>query len=647
MVKPSYTFGPFVFDRIGYRVLRGRDQLDLTPKLLDLLLFLLQRPAELVTKEELLDALWPDANVTENALAQAVSELRQALGDDASHPQFIKTISRRGYRFVAAVEPVVSERAAPRRDDARSDPAEATPAASETTTGAGPAAPVHDANTIAVLDFANVSGDPSVAWLASGIAETVTGDLRALGHLKVVDRWRVMEASHRTDGSLQQVTADLRARFAVVGSYQLNGDRLRITARVVDVVSGEALADAKVDGPLDGIFELQDQIVARLSKELGVPVRPRTTGQGGGHETRSLEAYRAFTEGWLRLESLDITEMARASEDFERAVSLDRHYALAYTGLASAEFVIYETTRSENAPDRERLDRAIAHARHAVRLDEALAEAHATLALLLVDASKPSEAVGSARRAAALEPSNWRHLFRLGYASWGDARLRAIEATLALHPDFAFAYFQAAMVHVARNHLPLAEATLRQGAAVQDRQIQRRERFPALGLHWLLGLVRLAQDDVDEALAEFERELQLADPRRLYGREYAMNAWHARSLTLLRASRGGEAREALQRALELYPNHVQSLIALGEFARADAAIAILETRRPIEAAMASAQLQAARGHATDAVESLGRLVADAPPGFAGWTIPIEPLLRQLADTKGFARVIDRLAHRAV
>src|SRR5207247_1818346 len=135
---------------------------------------------------------------------------------------------------------------------------------------------------------------------------------------------------------------------------------------------------AKVDGPLTGIFELQDQVVARLSKELGMPVHPRAAAHAGGYETRSLEAYRAFTEGWMRLESLDITETPRAIEDFGRAVSLDRHYALAYTGLASAEFIVYETTRSENAPDRDRLDRAIEHARHAVRLDDALAEAHAT-----------------------------------------------------------------------------------------------------------------------------------------------------------------------------------------------------------------------------------------------------------------------------
>src|SRR4029453_9226585 len=185
-------------------------------------------------------------------------------------------------------------------------------------------------------------------------------------------------------------------------------------------------------------------------------------------------------------------------------------------------------TRLENEPARALLERAMDHARRAIALDETLAEAHATLALLLVSAWQTTEAVRAARRAVALEPSNWRHFFRLGHASWGDERLRAANNTLALCPDFAFAHFQMAMVHVARGHLREAETVLRQGAAVQDRQISRGDRYPALGLHWLLGLVRLAQDDVVEALEEFEREQQFAKPHRLYGREFAMNSWFCR-----------------------------------------------------------------------------------------------------------------------
>jgi tetratricopeptide (TPR) repeat protein len=295
-----------------------------------------------------------------------------------------------------------------------------------------------------------------------------------------------------------------------------------------------------------------------------------------------------------------------------------------------------------------------------VTLDAALAEAHATLALVLVSAWDTIDAVRSARRAVALEPANWRHFFRLGHASWGDERLRAAANTLALYPDFAFAHFQMAMVHVARGHLADAETMLRQGAAVQDRQIGRGERYPALGLHWLLGLVRLAQDDVEEALREFERERGLAEPHRLYGREYEMNALQARGACLLRVRRHEEAIDCFQRALAIFPGHAQSnlglalgLRAAGSQGPAETAWrnvhAVLETlgaSRPIEGAIVRSQVLAAEGDTRNAGLALCTLLKDAPAGFAAWTLPVEPFLQQLAGTREFTAALARLAERA-
>lgn len=644
MPAASYRFGPFFVDRTAYCVLKDDDALTLTPKLLDLLFHLLDHSGTLVTKEELLDALWPGANVTDNALAQAMSELRQALGDDAGAPQFIKTVARRGYRFIAAVQTLAS------------GPSDVQPAAGSA--AAGHHAPSDD-RTIAVMDFVNVTGDADSAWLSAGIAETVTGDLSALGHFRVVDRRRVMEAARRTSGSLQQMAADVGARLAVVGSFQRQADRIRITSRVIDVVSGEALADAKVDGPLDEIFDLQDQVVGQFSRELGLPASAMS-GAGAGHETPSLEAYRALSEGWVRLESLDVREMPQAIADFERAATADPHYALALTGLANAEFALYESTRSENEPAQDLLDRAVQHARRAVQLDDMLAEAHATLALVLVSLWDTDAAVVSARRAVALEPANWRHLFRLGHASWGDQRLRAAASTLALYPDFAFAHFQMAMVHVARGHLSEAETVLRHGAAVQDRQLGRGGRYPALGLHWLLGLVRLAQDDIEEAIAEFDREHTLAEPHRLYGREYAMHALHGRGAALLRVNRPDHAIDSFGRALELYPSHAPSHIGLALAFRAtrsttsadaaiggaESALVTLTRTRPLEAALVRAQTLAMRADADEAVATLGHLLQEAAPGFAAWTLPVEPFLTQLKASKEFTGILEQLAERA-
>lgn len=606
-----YRFGPFVVDRSAYRVTREGMPVDLTPKLLDLLLHLLDNAGVLVTKEALLDALWPGANVTDNALTQAVSELRQALGDDAAAPRYIKTIARRGYRFVAPIAP-------------------AQPQAGDQSAAAGERA-------IAVLDFTNVTGDPESAWLSAGIAETVSGDLRGLGGFRVVDRWRVTEAVRRTGGSLQDVAAALQVRLAAIGSFQRNGDRVRITARVVDVVSGEALADAKVDGRLDDIFALQDEVVSQFASELGLAGPAAAPHR---RDTPSLEAYRAVMEGWLRVETLDIRELPRAIADFERAVTIDPRYALAYTGLANAEFASYEATRSDETPARDLLDRAVTHGRQAVQLDESLAEAHGTLALILVSAHDPVAAIRAARRAVVLEPGNWRHLFRLGHASWGEERLRAGSATLALYPDFAFAFFQSAMVHVARGQLTEAERVLRHGAAVQDRQIGRGERYPALGLHWLLGLVRLAQDDTREAIEEFDRERALAAPHRLYGREYTMHAHLGHGAALLRTGRRGEAARSFKAALAHYPGH--PLPSAGLSVAEGSPFAVQPVANPFTRALVLGVL----GRADDAAGLLTRVLEDAPPGFTGWWLPVEPFLSQVADNNALMGVMRRLAERA-
>jgi tetratricopeptide (TPR) repeat protein len=248
----------------------------------------------------------------------------------------------------------------------------------------------------------------------------------------------------------------------------------------------------------------------------------------------------------------------------------------------------------------------------------------------------------------------------LGHASWGDERLRAAAHTLALYPDFAFAHFQTAMVHVARGHLTEAETVLRQGAAVQDRQIGRGDRYPALGLHWLLALVRLAQGDVEEALRELDRERQLAEPHRLYGREYEMNSLSGRGACLLRTGRAQEAADCFTRALQLYPDHAQSTLGMSVALRmsgsqdaAEAAIRkthaildVLTATRPIEAAIVRAQLLAVAGKLLEAGAVLCKTLDEAPPGFAAWTLPIEPFLLQLAGTQSFTPALTRLSTRA-
>jgi DNA-binding winged helix-turn-helix (wHTH) protein/tetratricopeptide (TPR) repeat protein len=636
-----YRFGPYTLDPAAYRLLRESEVVQLSPKIIDLLLYLVARQPALVSKDDLFKALWPDVAVTDNALTQAVSELRQALGDDSSKPAYIQTVARRGYRFIAQVST-----AAPSADEASHAVAQ----------GVAPYEHAPAQLSIAVMDFANVSGDRELAWLASGIAETVTNDLRATSPMRVVDRVRVVEAVRRVGSDLSTLRAELHLDLAVVGSFQRSGNRLRITARVVDAAGGDATAEAKADGPLDHVFELQDRIVTQFADTLRMGGRqPRSIG-----DTSSLDAYRAFTEGRVRLESLEASLVPDAIADFERAVSLDPRYAAAHVGLANARFWQYEMSRARNQPDAVLLARAIDHVRQAIELERDLAEAHATLSFLMMSAGRATEALVAARRAVALEPRYWGNQFRLAHAAWGEERLQALARTMDLYRDFPFVHFEMAMVHIARGHLDRAEAVLREGTIVQDRQADRKQRYPAKGLHWLLGVVRLACGDAGEAQQEFQRELA-SGTSQLYAREFAMNAHDGAGFAYLRTNEPAQAVAAFNRALELFPEHARTLVGLGAalaaagdaagaeaaFARTATAIdALRRGGRGSEATLAEAMCHTVQGRIEPALQSLNALLDRPDLPFSGWTIPIEPLLEPVRKQADFARVATRLADRA-
>jgi DNA-binding winged helix-turn-helix (wHTH) protein/tetratricopeptide (TPR) repeat protein len=633
---PSFRFGSFVADGAAYRLLNGAESIELSPKALDLLFLFAARPGTLVTKDDMLQALWPGIAVTDNAITQVVSELRQALGDEPASPQFIETVPRRGYRFIATVDPV----------------AQAAPAATASTT-----APPSGTRSIAVLDFVNVSRDADVAWLAAGIAETVTNDLRAIADLRVIDRAALPRVE---PGGEADAAKSSGLDLLVAGSFQRAGDQLRIAARVIHVPTRETLAQAKADGALAEVFHLQDRLVIELSSGLAVRVTAAARARISARETASLDAYRALTEGRLKLETLDPAQVSAAMADFERALALDPQYALAHVGLAHAHFWRFQASRARNVPERNELVAAVTHARAGADLDPELAEAHAALAFLLASADRPAEAVAAGRRAVALEPGNWRHLFRLGMAAWGEERLLCLNAVIAQYPQLAYAYFGAAMVHVARGDLTRAEDVLRAGIALSDRPSPGAGRFPANGLHWLLGLVRLASDDAAGATAEFDRELERKSPS-LFTEEFAMDAYDGHGFA--RLDRGDDAGAAamFDRALERYPGHARSLVGLAEVARragddaraavrlAEAATAIDELGRggrTAEAAMAQAYWHMVSGQEGEAVNVLSHLLASAPAGSAGWTLPVEPWLAPVRQTPDGRTLLSRIAARA-
>jgi tetratricopeptide (TPR) repeat protein len=231
---------------------------------------------------------------------------------------------------------------------------------------------------------------------------------------------------------------------------------------------------------------------------------------------------------------------------------------------------------------------------------------------------------------------------------------------MELYPHFPFAHLEAAMVHIARGALDRAESVLREGARGQDRQADLRERFPAKGLHWMLGLVRLARGDLGEARVEFEREIA-AGTTQLYAAEFSMNAWGGLGFVALQTRQPAEAVAMFERGLERYPEHTRlltglaaALLAQGDmravddvFERTTAAIETLRRNgRAADASLAEAFQHTVQGRHTEAVEALRRLVELPSPPFTGWTIPVEPLLAPLCTQPGFDAVAARLAENA-
>ena len=385
------------------------------------------------------------------------------------------------------------------------------------------------------------------------------------------------------------------------------------------------------------------ETVARRGYRFASPVERTVVRESDAALDALLAPHRAFVEGRAALETLDAREVAHALAVFENAVRAAPEYAVAHVGLATACVMRFETTRADLAPDRDALTRALSHAREACRLDPRYAEAWATLGFVLGQRGERVDALAALQRATSLEPTNWRHHFRLAVVSWGEERLSAARRTLALLPGFSLAHWMVATVFVARQLLDDAERELTAGLAgrADADAAASNSRFGAIALYWLRGLVHLARGDHARALEDLERELASGQSTHLYAREIAANTWYAIGALRRRQGRDADAVTAFERALAHIPAHPLARAALGQPARSlEAGASLTEALavRAVELVMAGAH------------DDAGRLVTNglafAPPGNAAWFLPVEPLLDVTAHPDSWAAALARLRERA-
>ena len=394
------------------------------------------------------------------------------------------------------------------------------------------------------------------------------------------------------------------------------------------------------------------ETVPRRGYRFAVAVTPMVARESDETLDALLAPHRAFVEGRALLESLEADRVRRARTVFEEALRSAPDYASAHIGLANACAMQFEMTRADPAPDEAALALATRHAREACRLDPQAAEAWATLGFVLERRGEQLDARAASKRAVALEPDNWRHHFRLAYVSWGEERLRAAHQTLALLPHFPLAHWLAATVYVARQVFDEAERELDAGLTSQAGD-PTDARFNSVALYWLRGLIRLSRGDDSRAFDDFERELASEHAGQLYARECAANTWYAIGALQLRRGRKEEACAAFTRATARIAAHPMAHVALAAAGLLDhvspAAVAPFAGGRsipPVEAAMAQAAQQVLAGDHDGAGRVLADALANAPPGNAGWTVPIEPLLQVAGNPAAWTLALARLRNRA-
>ncbi|MAS04067.1 MAG: hypothetical protein CL534_05160 [Ahrensia sp.] len=400
--------GPYRFDRDANELTddEGRSTA-LRPQTATVLAVLLDNAGSVVTKDRLMKTVWPDTFVTDDSLVQCISEIRRALGPEAS--TLLKTVPKKGYRL----DPVAMS------GDRQEGPESASRGRLTAAVAGGLAVlligvfaawwamrptPDNPVQTIAVLPFANASGDEAQAYFASGVAEDLIVGLSKVSDLRVVSRG----ASFSLDADamdIREVADILNADYVLEGSVRRNGGELRVSAALVDGETGENAWAERYDGSTEDIFAFQKTLLNSLMSVLTVRLSRAERERLGIIGTRDVAAYDAYLRG-RELENLYTKETnLQAEEALRTAIRLDPDYALPHALLSQ----IY-SFRAENRwvdPIGPTVDMAMDHARRAVRLDDSLPFAHFALGRLHTRSFSPDfeVAIAEFRRAIELDPN--------------------------------------------------------------------------------------------------------------------------------------------------------------------------------------------------------------------------------------------------
>jgi TolB-like protein/DNA-binding winged helix-turn-helix (wHTH) protein/tetratricopeptide (TPR) repeat protein len=515
-------FGPFTVDLEARSAYKETRRLKLQDQPFQVLAFLLERPGELITREELRQRLWAADTLVDfdHGLNIAINKVREALGDSADEPRFIQTVPRRGYRFLGVLqsEKVLTE-AGPVEHAATSGPRIPHYIIYAVVVGTVVLAAIvalvlngyHSSShsqpqprhieSIAVLPLRNLSGDSEQEYFADGMTEALITDLAQISALRVISvtssmRYKALNAP------LPQIAQELHVDVVVEGSVLRSGGRVRINAQLVDAASDKHLWARSYERELRDVLVLQSEIARTIADEIRVKVTPQERMRLATTRVVDPAAHEDYIKGRFYWNKRTEEGIKRGIQYFQQAIDIDPNYAEAYDGLSDGWHAL---AWHGYAPSKDACLRAKAAATRALELNGSMAEAHTSLAHLssnydfdwkaaqdgfqraialnpnyatahhwyadfLSAMGRHEQAITESQRARELDPLSpiinawlgWRYQFARRY----DEAIAQYRKTLELDPNFPPAHLVLGQAYEQKNMLKEATAELEQAVSL-------------------------------------------------------------------------------------------------------------------------------------------------------------------------------------
>jgi TolB-like protein/DNA-binding winged helix-turn-helix (wHTH) protein len=406
--RTAFSFGPFRLDA-GDLVLRRRDEeIPLTRKAVETLLVLVENAGHVMGKETLLDRVWPGTFVNESTLAQNILTLRKALGKQATGEEYIGTVPKRGYRFEAPVTADAPVDAAARPSGLAPEPSDAARFAplsrhavlyalltvgvviaisalylvrSRSVPAAANIAPTK-IQSIAVLSLTNLSGDPSQDYLADGITEAITTDLAKFHSLRVVSRTSAMQYNGRKK-PLPEIARELHVDAIVEGGMMRSGAHVRVTAQLTRAANDEQIWAESYEREVRDLLALQNDVARDIAEHVQAQITAQDRQRLSTARPLDPRAHEEYLKGRFFWNKRSENGYLDAIDHFLRAIQIDPQYPEPYAGLADA-YALLGSLGGASIPRRDAMNNARSIARKALELDPTLAEAHTSLAFVLM-----------------------------------------------------------------------------------------------------------------------------------------------------------------------------------------------------------------------------------------------------------------------